>query len=72
MHEINNTPPSLMTAQQRRDEVALLLAMGLVRLRDASNRKSACHSDERAVLLDFTASMSVHSDPANYKYMKCK
>ena len=33
MHEINHLPPERMTPEQRRREVASLLANGLVRLR---------------------------------------
>ena len=35
MHETNHLPPERMTPEQRRGEVAFLLAQGLVRLREA-------------------------------------
>ena len=35
MEQTNHYPPERMTAEQRRDEVAYLLARGLVRVRSA-------------------------------------
>jgi len=41
MLEVNHLPPECMTPEQRRREVATLLARGLVRLRQANAAPSA-------------------------------
>src|SRR5690554_1200042 len=41
MHQINHLPPDRMTPEQRRHEIASLLANGLARLRIYSAKKSA-------------------------------
>ena len=65
MQEINHYPPELMIAEQRREEVALLLARGLVRLRAASVLKSANVGETRELALGFTGEQSVHTDTVN-------
>jgi len=65
MPDINHTPPQKMNAQQRREEVASLLARGLVRLRERSFDPSAISSEQRAVLLGFSGEQSVHANTVN-------
>lgn len=59
MMEINPIPPEQMTAEQRRREIALLLARGIVRLRNAAT--------ESKFELGFLPEQSVHGDPVNNK-----
>ena len=68
MHEINNSPPERMTAEQRRHEVASLLARGLARLRMDSSAPSARVTSESEIPLAFSGDQSVHSDPVNHRY----
>lgn len=59
MSPTHNFPPARMSAQQRQDEIAELLAQGVVRLRVGAappNRDDA----EQPLLLDKTAHRSVH------------
>jgi len=65
MEETNHYPPERMTAEQRRDEVASLLARGLVRLRGASVTKSANEAGKGEFALGFTGDQSVHTDTVN-------
>ena len=65
MPDINHTPPQNLTVQQRREEVALLLARGLVRLRERSFDQSTMPCKQRAVLLGFSGEQSVHANTVN-------
>lgn len=65
MHEINQVPPDRMTPEQRRREIASLLANGLVRLRSADFHPSARRTSESEFELGFSGYQRVHSDPAN-------
>jgi CRISPR/Cas system-associated endoribonuclease Cas2 len=65
MHEINHLPPERMTPEQRRREVASLLANGLVRLRNATFERSVKDVPESEFVLGFTGHQSVHTDSAN-------
>lgn len=65
MHEINHIPPDRMTPEQRRREIASLLANGIVRLRSASPRQSAGWATESEFELGFSGHQRVHSDPVN-------
>ncbi|CAZ88584.1 conserved hypothetical protein [Thiomonas arsenitoxydans] len=65
MHEINQVPPDRMSPEQRRREIASLLANGLVRLRSADSRPSARRASESEFELGFSRHQRVHSDPAN-------
>lgn len=65
MHPTNHVPPERMTAEQRRTEVASLLAHGLVRLRGAVSERSADDVAESEFELGFSGNRSVHSDPVN-------
>jgi hypothetical protein len=67
MHEINQTPPERMTPEQRRCEVASILARGLVRLRMAQSPPFANIATASDVSLAFSGDQSVHSDPVNYR-----
>lgn len=70
MHEINQVPPDRMTPQQRRREIASLLANGLVRLRSAHARPCATRTAESEFELGFCGHQRVHSDPANTTEME--
>lgn len=65
MHQINHIPPDRMTPEQRRREIASLLANGLARLRGASSRPSAGRTSESEFELGFSGHQRVHSDPVN-------
>ena len=65
MHEINQVPPDRMTPEQRRREIASLLANGFVRLRSADSRPSVRRTSESEFELGFSGHQRVHSDPAN-------
>ena len=65
MHAINHTPPERMTAEQRRREIALMLARGLARLRMAQSPRSETRGPESEIALGFCGHQSVHSDPVN-------
>lgn len=65
MHEINQIPPDRMTPEQRRREIASLLANGIVRLRSANAGPSARRTAESAFELGFSGHQRVHSDPVN-------
>ena len=67
MHAINQIPPNRMTPEQRRREVASMLANGLARLRMAGDLQSAAIAEDSKVLLGFHRNQSVHSDPVNYR-----
>lgn len=65
MHAIKQLPPGQMTPEQRRREIASLLANGLARLRLADDFKSASDAEDSEVLLGFHSNQSVHSDTVN-------
>ena len=65
MHAINQIPPDRMTPEQRRRELASLLANGIARLRLADDLRSAGIVEDSEVLLGFHGNQSVHSDPVN-------
>ena len=64
-NSINHLPPERMTAEQRRLEIAAILAKGLVRLRQSSLSKRQIPATERKVLLGFSGDQSVHTDLIN-------
>jgi hypothetical protein len=65
MHETNHVPPERLTPEQRRHEVAFLLAQGLVRLREAATAQSEKRRGESAFVLGFASQKSVHTDTVN-------
>jgi len=65
MHQINHLPPERMTPEQRRHEIASLLANGLARLRISGTDQSAHIAEEGAFELGFSGNQRVHSDPVN-------
>ena len=69
MHEVNHVPPECMTPEQRRREVASLLARGLVRLRQAnavpSARAASGTGPESRLDLAISGHQRVHSDPVH-------
>ncbi|MFZ6813715.1 hypothetical protein ACO0K3_04560 [Undibacterium sp. Rencai35W] len=67
MKDVNQTPPSRMTAEQRCSEVAHYLARGIVRLRNTNLAKSARHGAESDFVLGFSGDQSVHDNPSTRK-----
>ena len=65
MHQINHLPPERMTPEQRRHEVASLLANGLARLRITGTEQSATMAEASEFELGFSGNQRVHSDPVN-------
>ena len=64
-NSINHLPPERMTPDQRRLEIAAILAKGLVRLRQSSPAERQIPATERKVLLGFSGDHSVHTDLIN-------
>ena len=65
MHQINHLPPERMTPEQRRHEIASLLANGLARLRVCGADQSARIAGKSEFELGFSGNQRVHSDPVN-------
>lgn len=65
MHQINHLPPERMTPEQRRHEIASLLANGLARLRSSGIAQSADVIAENGFELGFSGDQRVHTDPVN-------
>lgn len=65
MHPTNHVPPERMTAEQRRTEVASLLAHGLVRLRDGVSAHASGCLAESEFELGFSGHQRLHSHPVN-------
>lgn len=61
-------PPEHMTAEQRRHEIASLLANGLIRLRSCGQSPQAGNvARENGFDLGFSGEQRVHSHPVNKK-----
>jgi hypothetical protein len=60
MHAINQIPPDRMTPEQRRHEIASLLANGLARLRGSGVAQSANVTVESEFELAIPSERSVH------------
>jgi len=67
MNEINQISPERMTSEQRRLEVASLLANGLVRLRVSHFSQSTKRPPESEFELALSGRQRVHTDPVNNK-----
>ena len=65
MHQINYFPPERMTPEQRRHEIASLLANGLARLRISGAEQSANRTEASEFELGFSGNQRVHTDPVN-------
>ena len=65
MHHINHLPPERMTPEQRRHEIASLLANGLARLRITDAEESANLAGSSGFELGFSGNQRVHTDPVN-------
>lgn len=65
MQEVNQTLPERMTPEQRRREIASILASGVIRLRMSDSRLSASNGVVSEISLAFSGHQSVHSDPVN-------
>ncbi|MQM29300.1 MAG: hypothetical protein CRU78_01595 [Candidatus Accumulibacter phosphatis] len=61
--QVSHLPPERMTPEQRRIEIALLLANGLARLRSAGEPVAR----ENGFELAFSGHQRVHSHPVNKK-----
>ncbi len=72
MMDVNQTPPEKMTPEQRRQEIAMLLANGLVRLRSAGCQRHAGMASESEFELDSSGRGSVHSNPVNKTKMELR
>lgn len=72
MMDVNHTPPERMTPEQRRQEIAMLLANGLVRLRDTISLQSPNGLPESEFELDSSGHRSVHSNPVNKRKTESK
>ena len=68
MHAINHLPPDRMTPEQRRREIASLLAHGLFRLRNTGIPSSATMAPESEYELGFFGHQRLHTDPVNNRY----
>ncbi len=64
MMDVNQTPPEKMTSAQRRQEIASILANGLIRLRNARYQRHAGMGTESEFELDSSGQGSVHSNPS--------
>jgi hypothetical protein len=64
MMDVNQTPPEKMTAEQRRQEIASILTIGLIRLRSARYQRYAEMATESEFELDSSGQGSVHSNPS--------
>ncbi len=66
MHEVNNCLPSQMSAPQRINEIASLLARGLIRLRQANlDRSPSEMSKIKELSIGFLVDQRLHTDPVN-------
>ena len=65
MHQINHLPPERMTPEQRRHEIASLLANGLARLRITGAEESTNMAGASEFELGFFGNQRVHTDPVN-------
>jgi hypothetical protein len=65
VHETNHIPLERLTPEQRRHEVAQLLAQGLVRRREAAAAQGEKGRGESAFVLGFASQTSVHRDSTN-------
>ena len=69
MREMSNAlDPALMTAAERLDEVAELLARGLIRLR--VRQSSQVSADQGESCLDFPPDRSGHAEPSRRKVVR--
>ena len=65
MKTTNQTPPERMSAEQRRSEIASILSLGIVRLRQSNPTDRQIQSTRSSVLLAFSGDQSVHTDHLN-------
>lgn len=65
MQATNPLPPGRMTPEQRRREIAALLAQGLIRLRSSDTPALPSRTSEGGFSLGFSGQQSVHTDPVN-------
>jgi hypothetical protein len=72
MMDVNQTPPEKMTQEQRRQEIASILASGLIRLRNAGCQWHAGVTTESEFELDSSGQQSVHSNPVNKTKMELR
>jgi len=66
--QVSHLPPERMTPEQRRIEIASLLANGLIRLRGSGQSPQAANvARENGFELAFSGHQRVHSHPVNKK-----
>lgn len=65
MQSTNLTPPDRMSEEQRRNELAFILTLGIVRLRQSNPEDSQILATQSMVLLAFSGDQSVHTDHLN-------
>ena len=70
MHEIKHVPPDKMTAEQRCQEVAALLANGLARFRIKPPVAEGSKLPANSFVLGFSGYQSVHTDDVNNRQTK--
>ncbi len=67
MMDVKQTPPDRMTSEQRREEVATLLARGVARLHMPQTTHPQNPSTESEFELAIPPGRSVHGDPNNQR-----
>lgn len=72
MMDVNQTPPEKMTPAQRRQEIAMLVAYGIFRLRNAGHQQIKGMATESEFELDSSCHQSVHSNTINKKKMESR
>lgn len=67
MHQINQLPPKRMTPEQRRHEIASLLANGLARLRFTGTEQSATRTEASEFELGLKPASNAKTKPTTKK-----
>lgn len=67
MHHLNSISPDAMTREERINEAAYILALGLLRLLNACEPPEVASLQNGDISLDFIARQRVHSDVATSK-----
>lgn len=72
MMDVNQTPPDRMTSEQRRQEVATLLARGIARMREPRSHQPETMELESEFELAIPPGRSVHGVSNNQRNMETK
>lgn len=62
MMAVNVIDPALMTVEERRSEIASILALGLIRMR---TKPEPVAEEREKIVLGFSPPQSVHTNPAS-------